>query len=286
MWHQLLFLSLTVTSGLGAGCDEDACNIGIAVGVGAATTCAAVGGGVCAFTLGAGCVIAAGCGVAGAVAGAGKEACSLCEEDKSHYKGLTAEQEQMLKEVDQNILRLGNQMKEVRLEIVKEVNLGALQASYHDDLQHFDLFLRSFEELDRDASGTIVKNRKVEHFKEAVNDLFRGARQTYNNIHKMLVGDRSLNQKSIFEIDSAFCSTKDYYLYMFKQLLEFDSIAKAMGGRSIDPVQIEKFKKMLIEIQQKHINTCGCPPTHTPERMSNLQLLVSQPTPHTSGKTV
>ena len=129
MWHQLLFLSLTVTSGLGAGCDEDACNIGIAVGVGAATTCSVIGGVFCGVTFGAGCAVAAGCGVAGAVAGAGKEACSLCEEDKSHYKGLTAEQEQMLKEVDQNILRLGNQMKEVRLEIVNEVNV--LQSNYY-----------------------------------------------------------------------------------------------------------------------------------------------------------
>ena len=279
MLARLLLLFLTTGLAFAAGCDQNACNIGVSVAVGAASTCAAVGGVWCAPTLGIGCVFAFGCAGAGAVAAAGKEACSLCEEDK----GLTAEQEQMLKEVDQKITRLATQMKEVRLELVNVVNLGALQASYHDDLQHFDLFLRQFEELERDTSGKIVNNRKVEHFKEAVNDLFRGARQTYNNIHKMMVGNSHLNQKSIFEIDAAFCSTKDYFVYTMSQLLEFDATAKAMDGRSLDPVQIEKFKKILIEVEQKHISSCGCTQPNGPTRMSNLQPLVSQPTPATSG---
>ena len=71
----------------GLRCDENACNIGISVGVGIAKTCAAFGGVTCVFTgwstLGLSCVAYAACKVAGVVDKVGKSACNLCGKDQS-----------------------------------------------------------------------------------------------------------------------------------------------------------------------------------------------------------
>ena len=86
----LFFLTSGLATGsphLTGGCDEDDCNIGISVGVGAARTCAVVGGVTCTFTswatFGLSCAAALGCGVASAVADAGQSLCALCGEDHS-----------------------------------------------------------------------------------------------------------------------------------------------------------------------------------------------------------
>ena len=129
----------------------------------------------------------------------------------------------------------------------------------------------------------IVNNRDVEEFKQVVNDFILGAEQTYTNIHTMIVGNSLLGQESIFAIDRASCSSKGYLLFMLHRLFELDATAKFMDGQLVDPVQTERFKKMLINVEQKHIQTCGCPPGQTPQRVNNLPFLVSQPRPKTSG---
>ena len=190
-----------------------------------------------------------------------------------------------VKELDQSIMGLADQMNSVRTELVTAINLGALQAVYHEDFDNFDLISRKFEELERGGSGTLVNNRDVEEFKEVVDNHWNGAEQTYINIHKMIVGNKRLKQKPIFEIDHpAFCGSKDYFLFAMHKLFQFDATSEAMDGRSIDAVQSERFKVMQLEIEEKHIETCGCPTEQTPERMSNLHLLISQPTPQTSGE--
>ena len=52
-----------------------------------------------------------------------------------------------LKEVDENITKLASQMDNVRLELVKTIDLGSLQTSYHEDFEHYDLFERKFSYL-------------------------------------------------------------------------------------------------------------------------------------------
>jgi len=99
----------------------------------------------------------------------------------------------------------------------------------------------------------------------------------------MGVGGGLLGQRSIFEIDSTYCSSKDYILYVMIRLFEFDATAKAMDDRALDPVKIERFKQMCINVEQKHIQTCGCPPDGPAQQMRNLQQLVSQPSPKTSA---
>ena len=317
MWPQFLLLFLTV--GLAAGCDEDACNIGISVAVGIAKTCAAVGGVTCVFTgwstLGLSCVAFAACKVAGVVDQVGKSACNLCGKDQSQedfsagqLRNLTEqvfESEQRLqhgiketqdlirkrsqavldgiKEVDQNIMRLAHQVEDVRIDLSKTIKKGALQTSYVDDFERFAQFSQRYEDLERGGSGLIVNNRDVEEFKQVVNDFILGAEQTYTNIHTMIVGNSLLGQESIFAIDRASCSSKGYLLFMLHRLFELDATAKFMDGQLVDPVQTERFKKMLINVEQKHIQTCGCPPGQTPQRVNNLQFLVSQPRPKTSG---
>ena len=302
MWPLLWLLFLT--SRLAAGCDENACNIGISAGVGVANACAAIGGANCVFTVGAGCpAIANGCEVAGAVAATGQEACRLCGEEgegisaeelkslveqvleKEHQEtsDLIRESQKVLdsvKEVNQNIMRLADQMNDVRIDPSKLINIGEPQASYADDFEQFTLFSQKFEELERGTSGLIVNNEGVEEFKRVVND---GAERTYSNLHTMMVGNSLEGQKSIFEIDTAFCSSKDYLLYVMQRLYEFASTAKAMDGGTMDPVKTENFRTTYLEIAQKHIEICGCPSKLKPDRISNLQLLVSRPPPETSG---
>ena len=81
MWSTLLLLFLTTAGLVAADCDEDACNIGISAGVGAAGVCSVVGGLFCGVTSGIGCAMSAGCEIAGVVAGAGQSACVLCGEE-------------------------------------------------------------------------------------------------------------------------------------------------------------------------------------------------------------
>jgi len=187
------------------------------------------------------------------------------------------------KEVNRNIEELANQMNSVKIDLSRLIKTGVLQVSYLKDLEHFDLFSQRFEEMERDSSGLIVKNRKVEEFKRVVNDDLNGAERTYTDFHTMAVGGGLLGQKSIFEIDSTYCSSKDYILYVMIRLFEFEATAKAMDGRALDPVKIEKFKQMCINVEQKHIQTCGCPPDGPAQQMRNLQQLLSQPSPRTSA---
>ena len=171
-------------------------------------------------------------------------------------------------------------MNDVRIDPSKLINIGEPQASYADDFEQFTLFSQKFEELEQGTSGLIVNNEGVEEFKRVVND---GAERTYSNLHMMIVGNSLIGQKSIFEIDTAFCLSKDYLLYVMLRLFELASTAKAMDGRRVDSVQTEKFRTMYLEIAQKHIEICGCPSKLKPDRISNLQLLVSRPPPETSG---
>jgi len=266
-------------------------------------------------TLGLSCVAFAACKVAGVVDQVGKSACNLCGKDQSQedfsagqLRNLTEqvfESEQRLqhgiketqdlirkrsqavldgiKEVDQNIMRLAHQVEDVRIDLSKTIKKGALQTSYVDDFERFAQFSQRYEDLERGGSGLIVNNRDVEEFKQVVNDFILGAEQTYTNIHTMIVGNSLLGQESIFAIDRASCSSKGYLLFMLHRLFELDATAKFMDGQLVDPVQTERFKKMLINVEQKHIQTCGCPPGQTPQWVNNLPFLVSQPRPKTSA---
>jgi len=80
MWSSLVLLFLTTAGLVAAGCDEEACNIGISAGVGAADVCSAFAGIFCGETFGIGCAVSLGCGIAGTVALAGKSACGKCGE--------------------------------------------------------------------------------------------------------------------------------------------------------------------------------------------------------------
>ena len=187
-----------------------------------------------------------------------------------------------VKDVDRNIKRLSNQMKDLGKSLGTAIEVGTVQVSYHEDFQHFDIMSRTFEELERGTSGTIINNGRVTRFKNAVDEVYKGAEQTYYNFHTMVVGNR-LGLKSIFEINTQFCKSKDYIVFVMNQLVQFYATAKAMDGRDLDPVKAEKFKAKMIAVNQKYIEACGCPAGQTPKRMSNLQLLVSQPAPKTSG---
>ena len=101
----------------------------------------------------------------------------------------------------------------------------------------------------------------------------------------MMVGNDRLSQKSIFETDSSFCKSKDYFLYVMMKLLQFDAIAKAMDGEELDSVLTQTYTKMIINVQKKHVQICGCPSKQFPKQINNLQTLVSQPSPNTSGKS-
>ena len=136
------------------------------------------------------------------------------------------------KEVNRNIEELANQMNSVKIDLSRLIKTGVLQVSYLKDLEHFDLFSQRFEDMERDSSGLIVKNRKVEEFKRVVNDDFNGAERTYKHFHTMAVGGGLSGQKSIFEIDWTYCSSKDYILYVMIRLFEFEATAKAMDGRA------------------------------------------------------
>ena len=188
-----------------------------------------------------------------------------------------------LREVDEGIKSLSTQMNDVRLNLTRTINLGALRAVNQDDLEHYDLISDKFEAMERGTSGTIVYDRKVDAFKEVVNDHWRGAEITYKNFHKMLVGDARLGHNSIFDLDSNFCKSKEYFVFAITQLFQFSITAKAMDGISMDSIKTERFNKMLLEIEEKFITSCGCPQTHSPERINNFLPLVSQPPPKTSG---
>ena len=188
-----------------------------------------------------------------------------------------------LRKVDEGIRSLSTQMNDVRLNLTRTINLGALRAVNQDDLEHYDLISETFEAMERGTSGTIVYDRKVDAFKEVVNDHWRGAETTYKNFHTMLVGDIRLGHDSIFDIDSNFCKSKEYFVFAITQLFQFSITAKAMDGISMDSIETERFNKMLLEIEEKFITSCGCPQTHSPERINNFLPLVSQPPPKTSG---
>ena len=98
-----------------------------------------------------------------------------------------------LKEFDKNLTKWASQMDNDRLELAKTIDLGSLQTSYHEDLEHYDLFERKFKDLERDASGLIVNNEDVETFKRVVNDHFRSAEQTFLNLHSMMAGNDRLS---------------------------------------------------------------------------------------------
>ena len=85
MWSKqfLLFLS---TGLVAAACDNEACNTSISpsVGLWAAGVCSVVGVLLCEATFGVGCLVSAGCGIAGALAGPGpnKSSCGFCGQEK------------------------------------------------------------------------------------------------------------------------------------------------------------------------------------------------------------
>ena len=149
-------------------------------------------------------------------------------------------------------------------------------------MEHYDLFQRKFKDLERDASGLIVNNEDVETFKRVVNDHFRGAEQTFLNFHSMMAGNDRLSQESIFETDSSFCKAREYFLNVMWRLYVLDAIAKAMERK--ESVLTQTFTKMMIDVEQKHIKICGCPSKQFPKQINNLQTLVSQPSPNTSGE--
>ena len=101
MWQPQLLLFF-LTTGLAAGCDEDACNIGIAAGVGVANTCAAVGGLLCWFTFGIGCIVAAGCKIAGAIAAPFQSECVKCKTE-TDSDGLNRQQLFQLQDLDKTV---------------------------------------------------------------------------------------------------------------------------------------------------------------------------------------
>merc|ERR1719494_639909 len=47
-------------------------------------------------------------------------------------------------------------------------------------------------------------------------------------------------------------------------------------------VLTQTFTKVLIDVQQKHVEICGCPSKQFPKQINHLQNLVSQPSPNTS----
>ena len=87
MWSRLFLLFLTTAGLVAADCDEEACNIGISAGVGAADVCFAVAGAFCGATFGISCAVSLGCGIAGTVAMAGKSACGRCGEGGGGIQG-------------------------------------------------------------------------------------------------------------------------------------------------------------------------------------------------------
>jgi len=319
MWSKLLLLFLTIGL-VTADCDRDACNIGLSSAYGISGTCAAIGAFLCPITGGFGCGVALACGSAAAVSLAGRVGCEHCGQQGGEISGdemrdmigqvleqdnvtreliirgvleqhnvtrdwITRSTQKIMdsvKEVNENVQQLANQMNRVKIDLSRLISIGALQVSYLKDLQHFDLFAQRYEELDRDSSGLIVNNRKVDEFKRVINHDFDGAERTYLHFHTMAVGGRIFRQKSIFEIDSTYCSAKDYILYVMQRLFEFDATAKGMEGRAIDPAKIEQFKHMYIDVAQKHIEVCGCP-VGPAVQMKNLQSLLSQPAHSTSG---
>ena len=60
-----------------------------------------------------------------------------------------------LREVDEGIKSLSTQMNDVRLNLTRTINLGALRAVNQDDLEHYDLISDKFEAMERGTSGTI-----------------------------------------------------------------------------------------------------------------------------------
>lgn len=314
MWSMLFHLFLT-TGLAAADCDIDACNIAISSSVGAARVCSTFGG---LYYNRYWASFYTGCETATAVAQVGQLACGLCGdgdgisaeelrgligkvlEAENETQGLVGQvlntqhetqslirrnaQEIMdgFKEVNQNIKKVGNQINSLRNDVSQLIKIKALQTSYLDDLHNFDLMAQKFEDLGSESFGLIVKSGKVDDFKTVVNDISEGAERTYANLHDMLIGGNWFHD-SIFEIDSTSCSSKDYFLSLMTRLIEFEATAKAMDRKALDPVKIDRFKKMFIEIEQKHIETCGCPDGQA-VRMRNLQRLVSHPTPRTSSK--
>jgi len=312
MWSMLFHLFLT-TGLAAADCDIDACNIAISSSVGAARVCSTFGG---LYYNRYWASFYTGCETATAVAQVGQLACGLCGdgdgisaeelrgligkvlEAENETQGLVGQvlntqhetqslirrnaQEIMdgFKEVNQNIKKVGNQINSLRNDVSQLIKIKALQTSYLDDLHNFDLMAQKFEDLGSESFGLIVKSGKVDDFKTVVNDISEGAERTYANLHDMLIGGNWFHD-SIFEIDSTSCSSKDYFLSLMTRLIEFEATAKAMDRKALDPVKIDRFKKMFIEIEQKHIETCGCPDGQA-VRMRNLQRLVSHPTPRTS----
>ena len=143
-------------------------------------------------------------------------------------------------------------MDKIRLELENAIEFAQLQASYLVDWEHYDLFERKFRDLTRGQFGRITNDDDAEQFKIIVLNNFRGAEQTYQNFYHMLVGDSRTGQKSIFEIQPAFCSFKGYLFYMMKRLFMFETMGKAMAGGSINPSQTIRFTKLFVGIEQKH----------------------------------
>ena len=127
-----------------------------------------------------------------------------------------------------------------------------------------------------------MNNEDEETFKRVVNDHFRSAEQTFLNLHSMMAGNDRLSQESIFDTDSSFCKAGEYFSNVMWRLYVLDAIAKAMESK--ESVLTQTFTKMMIDVEQKHIKTCGCPSKQFPKQMKNLQTLVSQTSPNTSGE--
>jgi len=191
-----------------------------------------------------------------------------------------------LKEMDQKFAKLSEEMTQNRHGLEQTIKKGVLQINFDDDFKNFDLMSQTFDDLKRDKFGIIMNDKfSVEKFIRVVLDDHLGAERTYTNFHQLLTGDtRVFNQQSIFEAGPEFCPTKDYFLFVMQRLFMFDTIAKTMvAGANMDPKKIRTFAKLFIDVEQKHIEACGCKLGKIPKMMTNLQLLVAQPSPKTSG---
>jgi len=296
MAHLHIIVILLITTSANC-CDEKDCRFGTAVGAAASSTAAAVGGLVCAFTLGIGCAVAAAGTIYAAAATAGSNLCSKCSdpsiqldklneiikdqkenfqklnkaqiknqlENVNWFRRLSSTQKELLagqavlKINQKNILEDLTTLVSKSQNILSQIHMNQIISLYGDSISNL-IHLRSFfNDMHKDDLGGIIDDHNSDDFIENTNHVRYGAKRNIKDVIKMLTSGHPLKRQSIWEVDYSFCkkTNVDYFSSLLLSSFLFRRIALEMEGNPMSQNEAKRFEKDLRKVVRSYEKHCG-----------------------------
>lgn len=274
MWGRICILPALLITIAADCCNKEDCETGISVGAGLASTCATVGGAICAITgqatFGLSCVIDQACGMTAGVEDAFKEACRACS---TNGIGAGRKAERFSNRMNRITLSV-EQLLDQSVKLEGQIHLTKITAYYGHAITNYQKVRKAFKQLTKPPNGLIIRNLDADSFERASNNAFNGVAASSMQIFQMMTGGHPMKAESIFQAIPNSCKhdTKDYVIKVMIDCYILESVSRAMKGEIMNPARVVDFKKQLILIEDQYIKDCGCPEGFVQTvRKSNLQ---------------